>query len=134
MKRWSFSLPGAERGADAANTAQGPRRRVPCVLAHQMAAPLKSDRCRPGVQALAFDVFGTVVDWRVELLQAPPEEVMIVAAHVYDLRAARAQGLRTAFVRRPQKWGPAAAAEESDPGEFDVVADDFEDLATQPDC
>lgn len=66
-----------------------------------------------------------------ELLQLPPEQVMMVAAHVYDLRAARSNGMRTAFVARPAEWGPDVAAEQPEPGEFDVVASSFEDLATQ---
>ena len=67
----------------------------------------------------------------VELLQLPAAEVMMVAAHVYDLQAAKANGMRTAFVARPLEWGPGAAAERAEPGEFDLVAGDFEDLASQ---
>ena len=66
-----------------------------------------------------------------ELLQQPPEQVLMVAAHVYDLRAARSNGLRTAFVARPAEWGPDAAPEQPEPGEFDLVAGTFEDLAAQ---
>jgi len=67
----------------------------------------------------------------VEFLQCPPEEVMMVAAHVYDLRAARDHGFRTAFVARPLEWGPHGEAERPEPGEFDVLATDLEDLANQ---
>ncbi|TME92091.1 MAG: haloacid dehalogenase type II, partial [Chloroflexi bacterium] len=66
-----------------------------------------------------------------ELLQCRPAEVMMVAAHAYDLRAARDVGLRTAFVVRPLEWGPHATAELPEPGEFDLVARDFMDLADQ---
>jgi 2-haloacid dehalogenase len=68
-----------------------------------------------------------------ELLRLRPEEVMMVAAHADDLRAAAAEGLRTALVHRPLEWGGAAvdgggtAAGES----FDVVAEDFMDLAAR---
>lgn len=65
----------------------------------------------------------------VELLQAPADAVMMVAAHGYDLRAARAEGLRTAFVRRPREWGDGGPVEEPEPGEFDLVVDDQEQLA-----
>ena len=41
------------------------------------------------------------------LLGLAPGEVMIVAAHKYDLKAAAEAGLRTAFVPRPMEWaGP----------------------------
>jgi 2-haloacid dehalogenase len=40
------------------------------------------------------------------LLDVAPSSVMMVAAHANDLRAARACGLRTAFVERPLEEGP----------------------------
>src|SRR5207248_1675525 len=40
----------------------------------------------------------------VSLLAVRPEQAMMVAAHPYDLSAAAEQGMRTAFVRRPQEW------------------------------
>ena len=43
----------------------------------------------------------------VELLDLAPRDVMLVAAHNGDLAAARACGLRTAFVARPDEHGPA---------------------------
>ena len=56
-----------------------------------------------------------------------PEEVMMVAAHPADLRAAAAVGLRTAFVARPDEHEPGGEGESGD--KFDVSATDFEDLA-----
>ncbi|MCC5812852.1 MAG: haloacid dehalogenase type II [Ectothiorhodospiraceae bacterium] len=35
-----------------------------------------------------------------------PEQVMLVAAHQDDLAAARSCGLRTAYIERPQEFGP----------------------------
>ncbi len=63
-----------------------------------------------------------------ELLGLRPEQVMLVAAHPYDLRAAAGEGLRTAFVSRPLEWGPGAPPAEPDPS-FDVAAEDLLDLA-----
>ena len=65
------------------------------------------------------------------LLELQPEQVMMVAAHVYDLRAAAAEGLQTAFVRRPLEWGPGAPVEPEPDPSFQVVADDLEDLAAR---
>jgi len=42
----------------------------------------------------------------VEAFDLPPHAVMMVAAHSDDLAAAAAQGLRTAFVARPDEHGP----------------------------
>ena len=62
-----------------------------------------------------------------DLLDLRPEEVMMVAAHVNDLRAARENGLRTAYVPRPLEFGPGAEADPPDPS-FDLVASDFIEL------
>lgn len=64
------------------------------------------------------------------LLDLPPEAVMMVAAHPYDLTAAAGQGFRTAFVERPLEWGPGGEVAEPDPG-VDVVASDLLDLAAR---
>ncbi len=63
-----------------------------------------------------------------DLLDLHPEQVMMVAAHTDDLRAARENGLKTAYVPRPLEFGPAGAAEPPDPS-FDLVASDFIELA-----
>jgi 2-haloacid dehalogenase len=69
-----------------------------------------------------------------ELLRLRPDQVMMVAAHASDLRAAAGQGLRTAYVHRPLEWGAPGAGGEEEPGDrFDVVAADFVDLAARLD-
>jgi 2-haloacid dehalogenase len=67
----------------------------------------------------------------VELLDLPADRVMLVAAHPGDLRAAQSCGLRAAYVPRPWEWGPTAPAPEAPDPAFDVVAEDFVDLAAQ---
>ena len=64
------------------------------------------------------------------LLGLRPEEVVMVAAHPDDLRAAQEAGLRTAYVPRPLEFGPGGEAGAPDPA-FDVVATNFLDLADQ---
>jgi 2-haloacid dehalogenase len=69
------------------------------------------------------------------LLGLPPGEVMMVAAHPSDLRAAKAAGLKTAYVMRPLEFGPAGKRYPPEPkGAFDFVATDFLDLARQLGC
>ncbi|NWG73677.1 MAG: haloacid dehalogenase type II [Rubrivivax sp.] len=65
------------------------------------------------------------------LLDLPPGQVLMVAAHPSDLRGARAAGLRTAYVPRPLERGPGGPMEPWSEGEFDAVATDFVDLARQ---
>lgn len=69
--------------------------------------------------------YGTLI----ELLMLEPEEVMLVAAHQGDLRAAQELGMRAAFVMRPLEHGPRAVPDLAADPSFDVVAVDFVDLA-----
>jgi 2-haloacid dehalogenase len=69
-----------------------------------------------------------------DLLDVEPAELMLVAAHPSDLRAARDAGLMTAYVKRPLEHGPGRPVPRFEDGEFDVVADDFLDLATRLGC
>jgi 2-haloacid dehalogenase len=66
-----------------------------------------------------------------ELLGLPLDGVMLVAAHVNDLRAAQRTGLHAAYVPRPFEFDPnGRATDPADPA-FDYVAKDFVDLAEQ---
>jgi 2-haloacid dehalogenase len=65
------------------------------------------------------------------LLDVAPPELMLVAAHPNDLRAARDAGLMTAYVARPLERGPGRPPPEVEVGEFDYTATDFLDLARQ---
>jgi len=66
-----------------------------------------------------------------EFLDIRPVDVMMVAAHLGDLRAAKAEGLQTAFVVRPDEFGsdgkPDLVADDS----VDITARNFNDLASQ---
>lgn len=64
------------------------------------------------------------------LLDLPPEQVLMVAAHEGDLHAAASVGMPTAYVHRPLENGPQRP--KPWPQEtFDVMAKDFIDLADQ---
>jgi 2-haloacid dehalogenase len=69
--------------------------RVDAVLSAQLAASYKPDA----------KVYLTAL----QLLDCPPEDAGMVAAHPPDLRAAAALGLRPIFVRRPLEWGPGVS-------------------------
>jgi 2-haloacid dehalogenase len=65
------------------------------------------------------------------LLGLQPNQVMMVAAHKDDLRAAQRAGLKAAFVTRPYERGPDHTPDLTpDPG-FDFNASDFNDLAAK---
>jgi 2-haloacid dehalogenase len=72
----------------------------------------------------------------VELLSCKPSEVMMVAAHPPDLKAAQSCGLKAGYVPRPLERGPnpppsPAGATPPAADSFDVVATDFIDLAAK---
>ena len=64
-----------------------------------------------------------------DLLGLEPGQVMMVAAHFQDLRAARSVGLRTGFVYRPTEFGGVREADRDTTGEWDVSASSFIELA-----
>lgn len=65
----------------------------------------------------------------IDYLGLRPQEVMMVAAHNYDLRHARSHGMRTAFVARPTEYGPGQRDNLRAEEDWDVIANDFGELA-----
>ena len=62
-----------------------------------------------------------------------PEAVMMVAAHNFDLAAAREAGLATAFVSRPDEYGdgPVGTPDLAPSDDWEAVVPDFRALARQ---
>jgi 2-haloacid dehalogenase len=87
------------------------------ILGAELAHHYKPDR----------EVYLTAAD----LLDLKPAEVMMVAAHLGDLAAAKGVGLRTGFVTRPLEYGPDGKPDLKPNGSVDVAAKDFLDLAGQ---
>jgi 2-haloacid dehalogenase len=88
-----------------------------CVLSGELIRKYKPD---PEVYLMA-----------ARLLGCRPHELMLVAAHPSDLQAAKACGLRTAYVHRALEFGAEAPPRPARPEGFDLVAGDFVDLAHQ---
>jgi 2-haloacid dehalogenase len=78
----------------------------------------RSYKPAPAVYQLAVDYLGY-----------KPDEILMVAAHKYDLKAARAFGLHTAFVARPLEFGPNVAANISPEPFFDLYTKSLVELA-----
>lgn len=68
------------------------------------------------------------------LLGLAPGEVMMVAAHNGDLKAAQSNGLKTAFVARPTEYGPLQKVDFETAGDWDIVARDFGGIAERLGC
>jgi 2-haloacid dehalogenase len=86
-----------------------------CVLSTELVRRYKPD---PDTYLMAADFFSVA-----------PSALVMVAAHESDLEAARALGLRTAYVHRPREFGPGHAPVMPPPGRFDHQAADFLELA-----
>lgn len=69
-----------------------------------------------------------------KLLYLEPEQVMMCAAHNYDLAAARNLGLRTAFIPRRTELGPGQISDLEAEQDWEFIAHDLEDLAEQLGC
>jgi 2-haloacid dehalogenase len=66
-------------------------------------------------------------------LDLKPDLVMMCAAHVFDLQAARSYGLRTGFIYRPNEYGDGTVGvpDNAQSGDFDVVSVSIVNLAQQ---
>jgi 2-haloacid dehalogenase len=69
-----------------------------------------------------------------KVFDVAPEELMLVAAHQEDLAAARACGLKTAYIERPAELGSATPKDVSPDARNTLHARDFLALADQLGC
>lgn len=85
-----------------------------CVLSSELARHYKPD--------------AEVYQMAARLLDLPPDQVMMIAAHPEDLQAAKKVGFKTAFVSRPLEHGPDGKPRPA-PADVEVNAVDMLDLA-----
>lgn len=78
-----------------------------------------------GVYKPHAQAYATAARW----MALEPAQILMVACHNFDLNAAHKAGFRTAFVRRPDEWGPEGPPDPSPNQAYDVVVDDFGALA-----
>jgi 2-haloacid dehalogenase len=65
------------------------------------------------------------------VLRLAPGEIMLAAAHNYDLQAAREAGLATAFILRPTEHGPNQTSDREAASDWDVIAQDITQLSRE---
>ena len=94
-------------------------------------AGLPFDKVLSGETVQAYKPNPAVYQMAVSSLNVSPAEILMVAAHNYDLDAARGQGFRTAFVARPTEQGPAGSPGNHPDPSFDFNATSLIDLAQQ---
>jgi 2-haloacid dehalogenase len=85
-----------------------------CILTAELVKSAKPD---PRVYNLAVTSLGLA-----------PGNILMVACHKYDLKAAKNQGFRVAFIPRPQEFGPNGKVDLSSEPYFDIMANSVIDL------
>jgi 2-haloacid dehalogenase len=91
-----------------------------CIISAELARHYKPD---PEVYRLVAGLLDVAID-----------EVLMVAAHVWDLRGARNAGLPTAFVERPLEKGPLGQADRAEDAGADLSVRSFTELASVLGC
>ncbi len=80
-----------------------------------------------GIYKTRPEAYRTAAKW----LQLEPADIMMVACHNFDLNAARENGYKSAFVKRPDEWGPAGPPDPTPNPAHDLIVDGFEELAAR---
>ncbi|MDP6390080.1 MAG: haloacid dehalogenase type II [Alphaproteobacteria bacterium] len=121
--RTRFALSTLSNADFAGMVAMSKRAGLPwdCVLTADVVQTYKPD---PKVYQMAIRLLGG----------EEPAKVMLVAAHNYDLAEAQSHGMRTAFIPRTNEYGPAQTTDLAPIGDWDLIAEDLEDLAQRLGC
>jgi 2-haloacid dehalogenase len=77
-----------------------------------------------GVYKPHLHAYATAAKW----LNLEPAQILMVACHNFDLNAAHKAGFRTAFIRRPDEWGPEGPPDPHPNMPYDLVEDGFDGL------
>jgi len=88
-----------------------------CIISCEMIGVYKTDP----------RTYATAAHW----LDLPKESVLLVTTHNNDLKAAHKYGYKTAFIYRPKEWSDIASLDPEPDPSADIVANDFEDLASK---
>jgi 2-haloacid dehalogenase len=134
LKPWPDVVPGLSRLKTSFTLATLSNADVSAVVSISKRAGLPWDAIFAAEMAGVFKPDPAIYRMAATYLGLEPAEIMMVASHKYDIRAAARLGFRTAFIARPLEFGAGGAADVAYEDEFDVNAADFLDLAGRLDC
>ena len=129
LDAWPDAIEGLARLRSRFTTATLSNAGMAAVVAVVKHARLPFDAILTAELARSYKPAPAVYQLAVDFLGYRPEQIVMVACHKYDLKAARAFGMRTAFVARPLEFGPDAKPDVTPEGWFDVYVDSFTALA-----
>ena len=134
LKPWPDVLPALSRLKRSFTLATVSNADVSAVVNISKRAGLPWDAIFAAEMAGVFKPDPAIYRMAATYLGLAPADIMMVASHKYDIRAAGRLGFRTAFVARPLEFGTGGSADVAYEDEFDVNAADFLDLADQLGC
>jgi len=131
---WPDVVPGLTRLKSAFTLATLSNADVSAVVNISKRAGLPWDAIFAAEMAGVFKPDPAIYRMAATYLGLDPAEIMMVASHKYDIRAAGGLGFHTAFIARPLEFGVNGEADVAYSDEFDINASDFLDLADQLGC
>ncbi len=131
LDAWPDSVAGLTRLRRRFTLATLSNAGMAAVVAVVKHAALPFDAILSAELALSYKPAPAAYQLAVDYLGYPADEIMMVACHKYDLHAAKAFGMKTAFVARPFEFGPDGLPDCAPEAGFDLNARDFLDLADQ---
>jgi 2-haloacid dehalogenase len=131
---WPDVVPGLTRLKSAFTLATLSNADVSAVISISKRAGLPWDAIFAAEMAGVFKPDPAIYRMAATYLGLDPAEIMMVASHKYDIRAAGALDFQTAFVARPLEFGVDGEADVAYSDAFDINASDFLDLADQLGC
>lgn len=131
---WPDVVPGLTRLKGAFTLATLSNADVSAVINISKRAGLPWDAVFAAEMAGVFKPDPAIYRMAATYLGLDPADIMMVASHKYDIRAAARLGFRTAFVARPLEFGADGEVDVAYSDEFDINAADFVDLASQLGC
>lgn len=131
MRPWPDSLPGITRLKQRYTVAALSNGSMAGVVRVSKNGGLPFDAILTGELAKTYKPSPDVYNLAVSYLGFPADQIMMVACHKWDLKGAKAAGLRTAFLPRPAENGGWTRLDTSPAPFIDVMASDLTDLATR---
>ncbi|MFT4201438.1 haloacid dehalogenase type II [Gordonia sp. (in: high G+C Gram-positive bacteria)] len=134
MRPWPDSVEGLSRLRARFTTATLSNADVAAAVRIVKHAGLPFDAVFTAEMADAFKPDPRAYLTAARYLDTPPDQIMMVACHKYDLHAAAELGLATAFVARHLEFGPHGTPDTAFDDAFTINATDFVDLADRLGC
>jgi 2-haloacid dehalogenase len=129
MTPWADSVEGIERLKRKFTVAAVSNAGMAAVISISKRGDLPFDAVLTGELVRAYKPSMDVYRSAATYLGFRPEQIMMVAAHKWDLKGAKEAGFKTAYVPRRLENGPLSKVDRSPETFIDVIAEDLVDLS-----